>query len=142
MIWYHLLRMTTIFSKIIAREIPAKFVYEDDICVAIMDKFPSVPGQVLVIPKVETDYAFDLPDGVYQHLMLVTKRIAVALDTVFATERTCLAIEGFEVPHVHVKLYPMQKGSPNFKDVLSETTEGIDAELAYQAKCITEQLSK
>ena len=133
--------MTTIFSKIIAREIPAKFVYEDDTCVVIMDKFPSVTGQVLVIPRIEVDYVFDLPDDVYQHVMTIAKKIAAALDIVFDTERTCLVIEGFEVPHVHVKLYPVEKNSLNLTSLLLQTTEAEDIDLAAQAKQIVAALS-
>lgn len=134
--------MTTIFSKIINREIPAHFVYEDEVCVVIMDKFPSVTGQVLVIPKAEIDYAFDLPDEVYQHLMIMAKKVAIALDIVFATERTCLVVEGFEVPHVHVKLFPIQEDGLNFKATIAKTIEGDDEELAMHAEKIANQLIK
>jgi histidine triad (HIT) family protein len=134
--------MSTIFSKIIAREIPAHFVYEDDFCVVIMDTFPSVTGQVLIVPKIEVDYAFDLPDEVYQHLMIMAKKVAIALDIVFATDRTCLVVEGFEVPHVHVKLYPIQGDGLNFKVTISKTTEGNDEELAMHAEKIADQLIK
>lgn len=99
--------MNDIFDKIITKEIPAQFVYEDDLCVVIMDKFPVVTGQVLVIPKICSDYAFSLDDGTYSHMLEVSRRVARALDTTYATLRTCLLIEGFEVPHVHVKLYPV-----------------------------------
>jgi len=98
--------MKTIFSKIISREIPAQFVYEDEHCVAILDVFPTTPGQTLIIPRTPTPYLFDLEDDLYQHLLSVAKKIARALDIVFDTERTCLVVEGFEVPHAHIKLYP------------------------------------
>jgi histidine triad (HIT) family protein len=55
--------MNTIFTKIINREIPAQFVYEDDVCVVIMDKFPVVTGQALIIPRVEIDYFFNLDES-------------------------------------------------------------------------------
>ncbi len=99
--------MNDIFDKIIAKEIQVAHVYEDDICIAIMDKFPVVVGQVLVIPKVHIDYLFDLDDTTYQHLFMVTKKIAKALDITYKTLRTCVVIEGFEVPHAHIKLYPL-----------------------------------
>ena len=101
--------MSTIFTKIINHEIPAQFVYEDDVCVVIMDKFPALKGQMLVVPKVEIDYAFDLPDEVYTHLLSVAKKVARAADKAFDTFRTCLVIEGFEVPHAHIKIFPMDK---------------------------------
>ena len=98
--------MTTIFSKIIAKEIPAIFVYEDDTCVVIMDKFPAVQGQTLVVSKREVDYILDLPDEEYAHLFAVAKNIALASDEAFNAVRSCMVVEGFEVPHVHIKIYP------------------------------------
>ena len=68
--------MTSIFTKIINREIPGHFLYEDDTCVAILDAFPAVRGQSLIIPKKHIGYAFDLDDDSYLHLFQVAKRIA------------------------------------------------------------------
>ena len=99
----------SIFTKIIKREIPASFVYEDKICIAIVDKFPEVEGKTLVIPKKQISYIFDLDDKTYQHILSVAKNISKALDEAFDTERTCLFVEGFEVPHVHIKLYPVKE---------------------------------
>ena len=98
--------MSTIFTKIINREIAAQFVYEDELCVVVMDKFPVVKGQTLVISKAEVDYLFDLPEKTYEHLLKVAKKIAKASDKAFGAIRTCLLVEGFEVPHAHIKLYP------------------------------------
>lgn len=98
--------MNDIFDKIIAKEIPAQFVYEDDICVVVMDKFPVIQGQVLVIPKTCVDYFANLDDETYTHLLSVTKKVSKALDVTYNTLRTCVLIEGFEVPHMHIKLYP------------------------------------
>ncbi|MFZ2252544.1 MAG: HIT family protein [Minisyncoccia bacterium] len=101
--------MNDIFDKIIARVIPAQFVYEDDFCVVIMDKFPVVQGQVLIIPKTCVDYFADLDDVTYTHLLSVAKKVSKALDITYSTLRTCLLIEGFEVPHMHIKLYPVMQ---------------------------------
>lgn len=128
--------MTTIFSKIIAKEIPSTFVYEDDVCVVIMDKFPSVRGQVLIIPRQETDYIFDLPKETYDHLFEVSKKIAKALDITFDTERTCLVVEGFEVPHVHIKLYPVTDTSKGLDSIMSSHTEKPNEELEADAEKI------
>ncbi|MCR4285982.1 MAG: HIT family protein [Candidatus Kaiserbacteria bacterium] len=98
--------MNDIFDKIIAKEIPAQFVYEDDVCVVVMDKFPVIQGQVLVIPKDCVDYFVNLDDETYTHLLGVAKRISKALDITYNTLRTCVLIEGFEVSHMHIKLYP------------------------------------
>lgn len=101
--------MNDIFDKIIAKEIPAQFVYEDDVCVVVMDKFPVIQGQVLIIPKDCVDYIMNLDDEKYLHLLKVAKRISKALDITYSTLRTCVLIEGFEVPHSHIKLYPVTR---------------------------------
>ena len=98
--------MNDIFDKIIAKEIPAQLVYEDDICIVVMDKFPVIQGQVLIIPKDCVDYLMELDDEKYLHLLKVAKQVSKALDVTYSTLRTCLLIEGFEVPHAHIKLYP------------------------------------
>ena len=101
--------MNDIFDKIIAKEVPAQFVYEDDVCVVIMDKFPVIQGQVLIIPKTCVDYFVNLDDVTYTHLLNVARQISKALDSTYSTLRTCLLIEGFEVSHMHIKLYPVTR---------------------------------
>ncbi|MFT7644909.1 MAG: histidine triad (HIT) family protein [Candidatus Paceibacteria bacterium] len=125
--------MTTIFSKIIAREIPAQFVYEDDICIVVMDKFPAVLGQTLVISKKEVDYILDLSDEDYSHLFMVAKKIAKASDKEFNAVRSCFVVEGFEVPHVHIKIYPMATIDENIGSVMTEQSEKSDEELQVMA---------
>jgi histidine triad (HIT) family protein len=125
--------MSTIFTKIINREIPGFFVYEDDVCVVLMDKFPAVTGQVMVVPKAAVAYAFDLSDETYLHICMIAKLTAQALDAVFQTERTCLVIEGFEVPHVHIKLYPMISDKEPLGAVMPHQKEAGDQTLAEQA---------
>lgn len=97
----------TIFERIILGEIPSVKVYEDTLCIVIMDAFPYVEGQLLVIPKTPVAYAFDLDDATYTHITLIAKKMARALDIALQPLRTCLVIEGFEVPHTHIKLYPV-----------------------------------
>lgn len=133
--------MSTVFSKIINREIPAQFVFEDDVCVVVMDKFPSVKGQTLVIPKVEIDYAFDLDEKTYSHIFTIAKKVAKASDKAFNTFRTCLVVEGFEVPHVHIKLYPMKEGEKNLASALKVNEMAPDEVLEAEAKQIAELLS-
>lgn len=133
--------MTTIFSKIIAREIPAQFVYEDDVCVVLMDKFPAVVGQTLVISKREVDYIFDLPDEEYVHLFTVAKKIAQASDKAFNVVRSCVVVEGFEVPHVHIKIYPMSTTDKNLGEVITNRTEETDDKLQILADKIKAALA-
>jgi histidine triad (HIT) family protein len=130
----------TIFTKIINREIPGHFVYEDEHCVAILDKFPAVPGQTLVIPKKSIDYIMDVSDELYRHLFMVAKKIASALDAEFATERTCMVVEGFEVPHAHIKLYPVLDTSP-LGQVMPQTKEVDDETLAAMATALRTRLN-
>src|SRR3989338_2155305 len=96
----------TIFAKIIKHEIPAEIIYEDEYVIVIPDKFPSMEGQTLVVTKQQVAYVFDLDETAYHALMDATQKIARVLDKVFRTIRTCVVIEGFEVPHVHIRLYP------------------------------------
>lgn len=100
----------TIFEKIINREIPAVFVYEDEKAVAIMDKFPAVSGQVLIIPKKPVDYVFDLDEENYSYLFKLAKKIGPAMHKALGAKRVCMLVEGFHVPHVHIKMYPVREG--------------------------------
>lgn len=129
--------MSTIFTKIINREIPGFFVYEDDLCVVIMDKFPAVNGQVLVIPREEVEYIFDLSTESYLHICKVSRKVAKALDEVFKTERTCVVVEGFDVPHVHIRLYPMTSANEPLGAVMVKQQEADDATLTEQMEKIT-----
>jgi len=125
--------MTSIFTKIINREIPGHFVYEDEFCVAIMDKFPAVKGQTLVIPKKDIDYAFDMDDDTYIHLFRIAKKIAKASDIALGAVRTCLVIEGFDVPHVHIKIYPMQDTQKALGAIMPHGKEASDEDLSIVA---------
>ena len=132
--------MSSIFSKIINRDLPGFFVHEDEQCVVIMDKFPAVEGQCMVILKREVPYIFDLETEEYEHLFASVKRVAHALDATFDTERTCVVVEGFEVPHVHIKLYPMQSEDENLNDVATRTAEADDEHLTLLAARIADNL--
>lgn len=132
----------SIFTKIINREIPGYFLYEDDHCVVILDKFPAVKGQSLVIPKHEIDYAFDLDDDTYLHLFTVAKKIGTASDTALGAERTCLVVEGFDVPHVHIKIYPLSDTKKALGHLMHDTAEASDEELAIVATQIIAALEE
>ena len=128
--------MNDIFDKIISKEIPAQFVYEDEVCVVVMDKFPVVAGQVLIIPKQCADYIFSIDDETYAHLFVIAKKIAKALDATYSTLRTCVVVEGFEVAHAHIKLYPltktgfqMQGGKESSDEDLTQEAEKIKTAL-------------
>ena len=100
--------MPTIFSRIIAGELPGTFVWRDEQCVAFMSINPIATGHVLVVPVRELDHWLDLPDGEAEHLTTVSRIIGRAQMAAFAPERIGLMVAGFEVPHVHVHVIPMR----------------------------------
>ena len=100
--------MASIFSKIAAGEIPSYKVAEDDRYFAFLDINPVAPGHVLVIPKHEVDYIFDLDDDEYQGLTLFAKRVAEALKRAMPCVKVGVAVLGLEVLHAHIHLVPMQ----------------------------------
>ena len=99
--------MPTIFTKIINREIPGYIVAEDDNYIAFLDIMPLVKGHLLVVPKQETDYIFDLEEEIFTGLQLFARKVALALKRAIPCERIGLAVIGLEVPHVHIHLVPL-----------------------------------
>ncbi|HEY0680333.1 MAG TPA: HIT family protein [Chitinophagaceae bacterium] len=97
----------TIFSKIIAGEIPSYKIAENEKFFAFLDIFPLVHGHTLVIPKIEVDKLFDVPDEYLAELLLFAKPIAHAIEKAFPCNRCGLAVVGLEVPHAHVHLVPL-----------------------------------
>jgi histidine triad (HIT) family protein len=107
--------MATIFTRIINREIPGHIVAEDEKFIAFLDIVPLVMGHVLVVPKQEVDYIFDLDDDTLAGLNLFAKKVAHALKKAVPCKRIGVAVIGLEVPHVHVHLVPMNSmGDINF----------------------------
>ena len=101
--------MASIFSKIVGGEIPCYKVAEDENYLAFLDIFPLAIGHVLVIPKVEVDYLFDLNDQKYTGLMLFSKRVALALKMTIPCKKVGVVVLGLEVPHAHIHLVPLNK---------------------------------
>ncbi|MCS5664057.1 MAG: HIT family protein [Flavobacteriales bacterium] len=100
--------MASIFTKIVKGEIPCNKIAEDDNFLAFLDIFPLAKGHVLVIPKKETDYIFDIQDQEYQDLWAFAKKVAKAIDQAIPCERVGVAVIGLEVPHAHIHLIPLQ----------------------------------
>jgi len=100
--------MPSIFSKIIAGEIPCYKIAENEHCFAFLDINPLTEGHALVISKKEVDYLFDLEDETYSELMQFAKRIAVAIKKTVPCKRVTSVVLGFEVPHAHIHLIPAQ----------------------------------
>ena len=106
--------MATIFSKIIAGEIPCYKVAENDKFFAFLDINPLAKGHTLVIPKQEVDYIFDLSDEDLAAMHVFAKKVALAIGKAFPCRKVGEAVLGLEVPHAHIHLIPMQ----NEKDML------------------------
>jgi len=103
--------MSSIFSKIIAGQIPSYKVAEDEHCYAFLDINPMVKGHTLVIPKIEVDDLFDLDDDTTTRLNLFAKRVASGIKKVIPCKRVGLMVIGTEVPHAHIHLLPFQQES-------------------------------
>ncbi len=100
--------MATIFSRIIAGEIPCYKVAEDDKYFAFLDINPLVKGHTLVVPKQEVDYIFDLNDEDLAGMQVFAKKVAFAIGKAFPCKKVGMAVLGLEVPHAHIHLIPMQ----------------------------------
>ncbi len=100
--------MPSIFSRIVSGEIPAYKVAETEDFLAFLDVNPLVRGHVLVIPKVEVDYIFDLEDELYSGLQSFAKKVAIGLKKAIPCLRVGVAVIGLEVPHAHIHLVPMK----------------------------------
>lgn len=103
--------MATIFSRIIAGEIPSYKVAEDDNYYAFLDINPLTAGHTLVVPKQETDYLFDLDDETLAGMMLFAKRVAARIKAEIPCKRVAVVVLGLEVPHAHIHLIPIQSES-------------------------------
>lgn len=100
------LNVSTIFTKIINGEIPGRFVWSDDKCVAFLDVFPMTDGHALVVPREEVDQWVDADDDLHEHLFRVVKTVGTAQRAAFECERIGVMIVGYEVRHEHIHVYP------------------------------------
>ena len=103
--------MSSIFSKIVSGDIPAYKVAEEDNHLAFLDIFPLAKGHVLVIPKKESDYIFDIASEEYLALWKFAQKVSKGMDKVIACERIGVAVIGLEVPHTHIHLIPLNNVS-------------------------------
>lgn len=119
--------MATLFSRIVAGEIPCHKICEDEHHLAFLDIMPLVNGHVLVIPKREVDYIFDLEPTELSALWLFAQQVSNAVRKAVPCKRIGLAVIGLEVPHAHIHLVPLQTiGDINFtKEKLHPTTDDL-----------------
>ena len=101
----------TIFSKIIAGEIPSYRIAENENFLAFLDISPLVKGHVLILPKIETDKFFDLSDQLLSEILLFAKPIATAIEKSFDCKRCGISVVGIEVPHAHMHLIPINSAN-------------------------------
>lgn len=103
--------MATIFTKIIDGDIPGQLLWKDEVCAVFLDVEPLKPGHALVVSRAEIDHWLDLPAETLTHLMEVTASIGRAQQSVFSPARIGMIIQGFEVPHAHVHVFPAHQAS-------------------------------
>lgn len=125
----------TIFSKIIAGEIPSYKIAEDDRFYAFLDIHPMAKGHTLVVPKQEVDYLFDLDDLLLGDMVVFAKKVARAIEKAIPCKRVGVMVIGLEVPHAHIHLVPIkEEGDMNLANpelqLLPEEFEEIAAKIA------------
>ena len=98
--------MPTIFSRIIASEIPSYKLYEDEYTYAFLDIFPQKPGHTLIVPKIEVDHFSDVPEPYYSAIFQTAKRLSPAIQKATGCQRVCAAFVGYQLPHCHYQLLP------------------------------------
>lgn len=125
--------MTSVFTRIIQGELPGHFVWSDEDCVAFLTIEPLAPGHCLVVPREEIDHWVDLPAQTSAHLFRVAQKIGAVLRQEFDSKRAGLMIQGFEVPHTHLHVWPTN--SPGDFD-LSRTSPASAEELSTVAERI------
>ena len=113
--------MPSVFTRIIDGELPARFVWKDDRCVAFLGHRPLRPGHTLVVPRLDVDHWVDLEPELLGHLMGVSHRIGQALQHGFHPLKVGMIIAGLEVPHVHVHLVPFHTWSSSTSPRRSQT---------------------
>lgn len=127
--------MPSVFSKIIAGEIPCYKISENDNFIAFLDVFPLKKGHTLVVPKKEVDYIFDLDNETYIGLMAFSKQIANAIKQAIPCNRVSVGVFGLEVPHAHVHLIPMNTmNDVNFSNEKLKLSKEEFEEVALQIR--------
>jgi histidine triad (HIT) family protein len=125
----------TIFSKIIAGEIPCYKIAENEKFFAFLDINPMTKGHVLVVPKIEEDYLFDLSDETLSEMIVFAKKIATSLKNTMDCVRVGVAVIGLEVPHAHIHLIPIkQESDMNFKNPKLKLSQTEMEEIAAKIK--------
>ena len=127
--------MSSIFSKIISGEIPCHKIAEDDKHLAFLDITPLVKGHTLVIPKVETDYIFDINDNDLADLIVFSKNVSKLIKSAIPCKKIGVTVIGLEVPHAHIHLLPINSISDmNFSGPKLQISDEELSEIASQIR--------
>ena len=124
----------SIFTKILAKEIPGHFIWEDELCFSIMTIAPIRQGHVLVIPKQEINHWDDVPAETAAHLMLVSQKIAKGIKAVIDCKRVGVSVIGLEVPHTHIHLIPIDSMDDLDFKLAKEMSQSLLADTAEKIK--------
>jgi len=120
--------VTSVFSRIIAGEIPGRFAYADETCVVFSTIEPITPGHMLVVPRAEVPSFAEAPDDLLAHLAVVAKRIGQALEAAYPGTRAVLMIAGFDVPHLHLHAFAVRgQGEMSFANAHPANGDELDA---------------
>lgn len=100
----------SIFTRIINGEIDGRILFQDSECFVILTHQPLTPGHLMVIPREQIDHLWDIDDDLYQHLMMVAKKMAFKIREVYDYKRVGMIVEGFGVPHAHIHVFGLDEG--------------------------------
>lgn len=132
--------MPSIFSRIIAGELPCYKIYEDEYTFALLDIFPYQLWHLLIVPKIEIDHFYDLPEPYYTALFQTAKKLAPALQQATQSLRVGMILEWLEVPHVHIKMIPIHR--PHDLDSHHKHEESPEAMKQIQEAIISELMKQ
>jgi histidine triad (HIT) family protein len=133
--------LATIFSRIIAGELPARFVWQDERCVAFLANRPLQPGHTLVVPRAEVDHWLDLEPELLAHLAGVAQVLGRALQRGFHPAKVGMMLAGLEVPHVHIHLVPItsERDLDFANQDIHPTDEALDAAAETIRRCLADR---
>lgn len=132
--------MASIFTKILAGELPGHFVWKDDLCFAIMTIQPIRAGHLIVIPNSDVNHWDDVPPATAAHLMQVSQTLAKAIKAVIPCKRVGMTVIGLEVPHTHIHLIPIDSMADlDFKNAKAAAAEDLAASAANITRALREQ---
>lgn len=123
----------SIFTKIIKGEVPCEKVFEDEKTIAFLDIHPIVPGHTLVVPKVQVSHFEELPEDDFAALWATVRKVALQIKKQLGPERACIRVEGFDVPHTHVHVYPCNTPEDFYGDSMRLEKQPDHAALSVMA---------